>query len=245
MSQQLMFNFILTICTFHKLPKYEATVLVLNSKSHMESQQSETTPENDILNTILHDSVNHSENEEGFKCKQVWPSLVLNESLICYCKDNKEDVKIRYDSEIVTPGWEKINDEIIKNKSQDHLSKLYLINCSFTIGTKAFEQLKLTRLSNVYVAGSDSLVLLPDSLVFTNTNVKVKIYQIENQFHFPNLHSSVSTLVLEKVHLVAFSTDNFIASDLANSKGSSSSINDIIIKNSNISTANQNATLLR
>ena len=243
MLQEHIFNFILTICIFQKLQKHEATALVLDSKIRMDSQQSETTPENDILNKFLHYSINHSENDGGFKCQQEWPSLALKETLICYCKDKKEDVKIRYDSEIVTPGWEKINDEIIKNKSQDHLSKLYLINCSFTIGTKAFEQLKLTRLSNVYVAGSDSLVLLPDSLVFTNTNVKVKIYQIENQFHFPNLHSSVSTLVLEKVHLGAFSTDNFISSDQATTKGSSSSINDIIIKNSNISTANQNATL--
>ena len=68
MSQQLIFNFILTICAFHKLQKHEATALVLNSKTQVESQQSETTHENDILDKILRDSGIHSENDGGFKC---------------------------------------------------------------------------------------------------------------------------------------------------------------------------------
>ena len=210
----------------------EATEIDMRAGKSISSLRSILKPKDNPMSRILRDSVITRQKHEGFECDVEWPDIVLKDTLICYCTDNTQIVDINYDPGYITRAWEEINNEIIKNNGQDHLSSLYLINCSFSIGNKALEQLKLSKLSEVYIAGSGSLVLAPQSLVFTSTNVNVTVFQIQHQFLFPNLQSSISTLVLEEVSLRDFSTDNFIARDTVSFGRSGSILNNVVIKNS-------------
>ena len=140
------------VFTYFVLLKYEITGIVFKPGKSFKKLEHDMDSNYNALSRILQDSTITRENHGDFECKQEWPDIILKDTLICYCKDNEKEVKINYDPGNITPDWEIINDEIIRNKSQDHLSSLYLINCSFSIGNNAIEQFKLTQLSNVYIA---------------------------------------------------------------------------------------------
>ena len=230
------------VVTYFLLIKYEITGIVFKPGKSFKKLEHDMDSNYNALSRILQDSTIIREKQRDFECKQEWPDIILKDTLICYCKDNEERVEIYYDPGNITPEWEIINDEIIKNKRQDHLSSLYLINCSFAIGNNAIEQLKLTKLSKVYIAGSGSLDFHSDSLSFTSTNVTVTLFQIHHLIPLPKLHTSVSTLVLEEVYLRDFSTDNFIAREPVRFERSLSMNTNIVIKNSRIQTAKNDAT---
>ena len=171
-------------------------------------------------------------NHEEFNCTEEWQDYNLTNVLICYCKDRGSKVDISNDANNkISPGWETINSKVIHSQ-QDMISQLYLLNCSYTIGTEAFKSLNLNHLTELIIGGSTFLRLASNSLVFSNTNVNVTIYRVEEYFHIPNIHSSISTIIMDEVKLNDFSTDSFVATGPVRFERSGYIINNIIIKNS-------------
>ena len=163
-----------------------------------------------------------------------------NNSLVCSCKNVKRRVQLQiYKTQFedfVSPDWSKINASILDSKSEN-ITKLFLVKCSFEIGNEALKVLKLPNLRELYIAESESLLLEPRSLVFSSRDVSVTIYNIDNLTHFPKLHPSVSTLMLDTVKLNDFSTNDFVTEAEWHERSEPGKNINVIIKNSIIDPA--------
>ena len=163
-----------------------------------------------------------------------------NNSLVCSCKDVKRKVELQIDAikfnDFISPDWAKIKASTLEFQSQN-ITKLFLIKCSFVIGNEALKVLNLPNLRELYIADSESLLLKPKSLVFSNRDVNVTIYKIGNLMYLPKLHPTVSTLMLDTVTLNDFCTNDFVAdTEWLKMSGPGKNIN-VIIKNSIIEPA--------
>ena len=197
------------------------------------------------------------QDEQEFECINNLPDLNLQNSLVCSCKDTKTSdnripnvVKIQNDLGPPTPAWAKLNDLILKRELNDKVSKLFLINCSLDIGNNALNFDGLGHLTDLYIAGSEYLVLHPKSLFFSSTNVRITIYKITHPIGdtpyntrdtvvFPSLHSSTSSLTLDGVMLRDFSTDHFIADNVRFERSSRLINTNVTIMNSMIKPSNK------
>ena len=204
------------------------------------------------LQNVLKNSDN--EMDDGFDCFRKLPNITLKNSLICSCNVRSSSchtlVKIHKHLGHETNAWNRINEKVLENQNAEPISKLYLINCSYDIGPKAIKMLNLNHMTELVIAGSPCLKLHPKSLHFTRSKFNVTIFKIQGPFKFPVLCPEISTLTLDSVNLLDFSTDQFVTDSVRfegrennisedESVGKSLINTDIVIRNSIITPSNE------
>ena len=207
---------------------------------------------NNHLRNVLKNSDNAMDN--GFDCFRNVPNITLKNSLICSCNVRSSSchslVKIHKHLDHESNAWNRINEKVLENQNAEPISKLYLINCSYDIGPKAIKMLNLNHMTELVIAGSPCLKLHPQSLHFTRSKFNVTIFKIQDPFEFPVLCPEMSTLTLDSVKLLDFSTDQFVT-DSVRFEGRENNISeeesvekslmntDIVIRNSIITPSNE------